>query len=126
MMRAQITFDFMLALSALSLLFAFLIAIIHAQNALYTHQISLLMKERLCESLSKTITDAKMSGEGAEYVFYSNEQLNFSNGDAREVHIGDPYNPYICIVPEKYYSTAPASTGEFAVLNSKGNIIIRK
>lgn len=125
MVKGQITFDFMLSLSALSLLFVFLIAIAYSQNAAYTQQTSALVKERVCESLSKTVLDAKINGDGTEYAFYSPLFINLTQGGAKRVYIGR-YGTYLCMLPQTYYSTAQWGDGEFIIKNSEGKIVIMR
>ncbi|MEM3364186.1 MAG: hypothetical protein QXS93_01615 [Candidatus Micrarchaeia archaeon] len=123
MQRGQIVFDFLIALSALAVVFTALLAVAHTQGQQSVVYASRLVMERTCEEISQKILSAKISGNGAVRTFYSQLPVAF-NGTSREVYIAESY---VCVVPEQYTSQVSENVaGEFRIENRDGAIIITR
>jgi len=122
MVRGQITFDFLIALSALALLFVALLSLIQFQNQQASQQASRVIMERTCEIISQKLTLAKLNGDGAVETFYSKLPLT-SNGAAREIQIGENY---LCTTPEEFSSALSQDDGAFIIENRNNKLTIYK
>ncbi|MCX8199861.1 MAG: hypothetical protein N3G76_00110 [Candidatus Micrarchaeota archaeon] len=121
MCRGQVVFDFLVALSALGILFAALVAVAHTQGQQSALHASRLVMERTCEDISQKLISAKLEGEGSVRAFYSKFPVTLKGG-SREIQIADSY---ICITPEQYDSKESNSTdGEFWIENRGGRLTI--
>ncbi len=121
MSKGQVAFDFLVALSALAVLFTALISVAYVQNQQSSSQASKLVMERTCEIISQKLVSAKLNGNGAVESFYSRIPLTF-NGTSKEIYIAESY---LCITPEQYTTSLTENLdGEFKIANGGNSLLI--
>ena len=118
MHRAQIIFDFMLALGTLSILFIITLSFVQSFNQQSASDNIHMLMERDCEIISLQISNVKTSGPGSEQFIHTKFNMNFSNENTLLIE-----DSYVCKLPSNCTSLANGS-GKFIVKNENGNILI--
>lgn len=123
LLRGQVAFDFLIALSALAVLFTALLSVAYAQSQQSSAQASRLVMERTCEIISQKLVSAKINGDGAIETFYSKIPLTLSTAPAsREIYLS---GTYLCLAPVEYDTQITGSPdGEFRIENRNSTLFI--
>ncbi|MGC9057474.1 MAG: hypothetical protein ACP5H8_00135 [Candidatus Micrarchaeia archaeon] len=121
--NGQIVFDFLLSLTALSLLFMLIFSVIMAQADQWNRNSELLFMERTCEMISSRAMEAYINGDGYSGTFYTRLPLTLYNGN--EIVISESY---ICFLPTTYSVKNPLESvdGEFRIKNENGIVIVER